>query len=253
MPKKTPKKPKKSQDVDPPRADHGPGAAAADQPPFFYGSWHPHAGTGNHGRSLFDARARVVPPGRLPSDFPVRLGDLDHSYCPSSKIEREPSTFRVKGWTLVSFPGRTAAEKWSIFLLRGDLFGPDALDLIKAAFPTLWSRFDPSRGRAEATAEKPAAAPEECQSRPEAEVAGDKPWLPGNWSFSVDVKKVAEPTVVVLPNTTEKKMEAIANLAEATKELAKSLRSVSTEVSVSNCVFYGQGAKGPMLEIKTED
>jgi hypothetical protein len=50
-------------------------------------------------------------------------------------------------------------------------------------------------------------------------------------------KAISAPVVVALPNTTEKKMEAIAALARATEELAKALNSVNTNVTISDCSF----------------
>lgn len=50
------------------------------------------------------------------------------------------------------------------------------------------------------------------------------------------------PVTVAIPNTSEKKMEAIATLARAMETLAKAIDGVNTNVTVMGCTITGVGS-----------
>lgn len=51
--------------------------------------------------------------------------------------------------------------------------------------------------------------------------------------------KNSEPIIVSTASVTKEKFQAIVNLSEAVKDIAKALSSVTTEVNVSNCKVGG--------------
>ena len=60
------------------------------------------------------------------------------------------------------------------------------------------------------------------------------------------------PTIITIPNTSEKKMEAIVNLSKAIKSLSIALTSTNIKVLVENCEFSSEG-QSTGLNIKTEE
>ncbi len=59
-----------------------------------------------------------------------------------------------------------------------------------------------------------------------------------------------EPIKLVMPNTTEKKMEAIVHLSMAIRELAKALGSAHIDAFISGCVV--SNSKGAGISIGPE-
>lgn len=101
--------------------------------------------SGELGHYLFRPGMRSVNQHSLPGNFPCRPDALDGGLLPQNKdeIEGRVSWWRTQGWTILAFWDRSGDSRGnsnSAFVIRGEMFIDDALDLAKEAFPEVFAR-----------------------------------------------------------------------------------------------------------------
>jgi hypothetical protein len=109
-------------------------------PIFYFGCWHVI------GHRLVDGSGRTCC-GRLPTDFPVNPEAIDSTFLPPllPQVEGRGHLSHVNGWTLLAFWDRSIDRRGksnSLFLARGIHTFEEMVNRCRAAFPTVWSRFD---------------------------------------------------------------------------------------------------------------